>query len=184
MVVVIKLRDQEEQVEKPEVKERREAEYLGYEVRSEPLGPLGALKLPEVKARLGILNRRLVNRLDINPIKHFEVRKTYWWIIPTGIEGKFRMEIVNPTFWSGSGKIYVKCYDDGFKFVDRTFDFSINRRSKNVIDHKWRIGFWDMLTRWFYSLVSDETTLSGWVEIGGYRKDYDVTEEIPVEKAE
>lgn len=152
-----------------------------FEVKHQPLGPVGWIKFVGIK--LAIIPRILLPRLDIRPIKHFEVKKDTFLGIPTGLRGKLKVAITNPTPFQCDCEFYCRAVGEGFEFVKATLRFPINRRAKTTINYKWHIGFWDFLVKLFLSLFSSETRIHGYIKADSLKRDYDVTDDIPIEKA-
>lgn len=172
-----------EAAERP-ISPSHEAELEEVELKARPLGPIGwsGLAAPKLFMPLMVGDRALLRWLDIHPVKHFEVHRTTFLGITTGIKGKLQVAIRNPTPFQRDCEFKCRAVGDGFKFVDTTFPFTIKRRCNNLITYSWHIGFWDLLVRAFLSLFSSETRISGHVKVGGLEKDFDTTDEIPIEK--
>lgn len=125
--------------------------------------------------------RFMLMLMDVRPIKYFKIKKHYFGPILTGISGRLRVDLTNRTLWSADCEFYIRAYAEGFKLLEKTISFTIPRRCILHIDYGWSIGILDILVRAFLSLFSAETCIRGYVKIGGLKRNYDVTETIPVE---
>lgn len=173
-----------EAAEEP-IPRRREAELEGVELKVQPLGPAGwsGVVVPKLVFPAMVGDRALLRWIDITPIKHFEVKRSTFIGITYDLDGKLQVGIRNPTPFQRDCEFKCRAVGDGFEFVDTTIKFTIRRRANNIINYKWHLGFFDILVRAFISLFSSETRIHGYVKVGNLKKDYDVTDEIPIEKA-